>query len=1171
MSITKTIQSLLEKRILVIDGAMGTQIQDLDVPAAAWIDGKGIDQEGCNELLIDTAPELIKRIHKRYAMAGADLIKTNTFGTMPWVLDEYQMGERAYELSKKGAVLVKEICDEYGTEASPKFVLGSIGPGTKLPSLGHIHYDEMYAGYKLCAEGLIDGGCDVFLLETCQDPLQIKAALHACQDANTDRNVALPIMVSVTIELSGSMLIGTNAETIVTIMEPFDILSLGFNCGTGPDQVKKHLKTLSELCAIPISVHANAGLPQNRGGYTYYPMGPDEFTDKQLEFTAFDGVSFLGGCCGTTPQHIQALKKAVEVLKPKKPSGVLAPSVASLFNTLELFQEPAPLLIGERSNATGSKAFRELILASDYEGTLTVGQAQVRDGAHMLDVNVEFAGRDGAKDMRAVMELYNQKIPLPLMPDATRPNTIEEGLKCIGGKPIINSTNLEDGEENFATYCRLAKKYGTVLVCLVIDEEGMARSKEGKVSIAKRMYELAVNVHGLEPKNIMFDMLAFTVGTGEAEDRLAGFNAREAIREIHKIYPEVGTTLGLSNISFGLEKNARFYLNSVFLHHCIQVGMTSVIINVKHIIPLAKMTEEDIAICEELLFTPDEHSLFKFIDHFSNAVVDTEKADEEYEAMSDEEKITRLLMDGDKERMIPLVEGARETIHPDKIVNEILIDAMKIVGELFGSGQMQLPFVLQSAETMKTTVDYLNPYLTKQEKATDTTLVIGTVKGDVHDVGKNLVDIILSNNGFKVVNVGIKTHLEEYLEVIEKQSIQALGMSGLLVKSTAVMRENLETMAEMDMDIPILLGGAALTRAFVDDFCRPIYKGPIFYCRDAFDGVIAMTRLEKYNDAIANGEEAELDTRMAGDMKERVEKVKKEIIIPPYAELTMPEAQAVPTPPFWGRRVLQKEDLDLDMIFNWVNQRTVIKFHWGYKSKGMTKEAYQKLLDDTVYPAYERLKREFLEKDLFEPTIIYGYYPCRAEDQELYIFDEGEGWNVDANANREPLDKVIGRAVGTFSFPRQGRKPHRALSDFFHHDRHDVMPLTCVSAGSKFSAYEKELYDAGKYLEYNMVHGFSVELAEALAEVAHKQIRLDLNIADKEGGSLRDVRMNRYHGARYSFGYPACPDLEQSRLIFDLLKPEEFGIELSETFQIHPEQSTTALVVHHSKATYYAV
>ncbi len=1167
VSITETIKSLLQERILVIDGAMGTQIQDLDVPEEAWVCNKGMNQEGCNELLIDTAPELLKRIHMRYAMAGADLLKTNTFGTMPWVLDEYQMGERAYELSKKAAVLVKEICDEYSTPEQPRFVLGSIGPGTKLPSLGHIHYDEMYEGYKICAEGLIDGGCDIFLLETCQDPLQIKAALHACEAANESRKVKLPIMVSVTIELSGSMLIGTDAQTIVTILEPFDILSLGFNCGTGPDQVKKHLKTLSELCKFPISVHANAGLPQNRGGYTYYPMGPDEFTDKQLEFTEFDGVSFLGGCCGTTPQHIQALKKAVGNLKPKEPSGHLEPSIASLFNSTELFQEPAPLLIGERSNSTGSKAFRELIIASDYEGTLTVGQAQVRDGAHCLDVNVEFAGRDGAVDMKAIMELYNQKIPLPLMPDATRVHTMEEGLKCIGGKPIINSVNLEDGEEKFHAICKLAKKFGTALVCLTIDEVGMAKTKEDKVAQAERMYDMAVNGHGIDPRNLIFDTLTFTVGSGDLEYRDAAIQTLEAIRELHKRHPEVGSTLGLSNISFGLDANARRYLNSVFLHHCLQAGLTTVIINVKHIIPLAKMSDEDKNICEELLFSPDDDSLFKFIEHFSDVTIDEEGDDEAYLAMSTEEKIAKLLLDGDKERMIPLVEEARHEIHPDTIVNEILIDAMKVVGELFGSGQMQLPFVLQSAETMKTTVDYLNPYLTKQEKDTDTTLVIGTVRGDVHDVGKNLVDIILSNNGYKVVNVGIKTDLQEYLDVVEKQSIQAIGMSGLLVKSTAVMKDNLEAMAEMGMTIPVLLGGAALTRSFVDDFCRPIYKGPIFYCRDAFDGVIAMSRIEKYNEDNSVG----LDTRMAGDMMEREKKVKKKVVIPPFSEIKLPEPQSVPTPPFWGRRVLQKEDLDLDMVFNWVNQRSVIKFHWGYKSKGMTKEEYQKLLDKTVYPAYERLKKEFVDKGLFEPTIIYGYYPVRSNEQELLVFDESEGWNVDANASTESFDEVKDRAVGKFSFPRQGRKPYRALSDFFHNDRHDILPITCVSAGSKFSAYEKELYDAGKYLEYNMVHGFSVELAEALAEVAHKQIRLDLNIADKEGGSLRDVRMNRYHGARYSFGYPACPDLEQSRLIFDLLKPEEFGIELSETFQIHPEQSTTALVVHHSKATYYAV
>ncbi|MEA3492356.1 MAG: methionine synthase [Campylobacterota bacterium] len=1168
MSITQTIKQLITTRTLVIDGAMGTQIQSLDIPSNAWLDDKGIDQEGCNELLNATAPHLIREIHHRYATAGADMIKTNTFGTMPWVLDEYGMSHRAYELTLEGTKLVKEVCEEFSTPNQPRFVLGSIGPGTKLPSLGHIGYDELYEGYRLVAEALIEGGCDLFLLETCQDPLQIKAALHACEDANEARGVKLPIMVSVTIELSGSMLIGTDTSTIVTILEPFDILSLGFNCGTGPDQVKKHLKTLSELCKFPISVHSNAGLPQNRGGYTYYPMGPDEFTAKQLEFTAFDGVSFLGGCCGTTPQHIHALKLAVKNIAPKAPIGYIEPSIASLFNTTELFQKPAPLLIGERSNATGSKAFRELIIASDYDGTLTVGQAQVRDGAHLLDINVEFAGRDGAKDMRAVMELYNQKIPLPLMPDATRVNTMEEGLKSIGGKPIINSVNLEDGEEKLDAICRLAKRYGTALVCLTIDEVGMAKTKEDKLRIAERIYDLAVNRHGIDPRNLIFDMLAFTVGSGDLEYRDAALQTRDAIEELHRRHPEVGSTLGLSNISFGLDKNARFFLNSVFLHHCIKAGMTSVIINVKHIIPLAKMSREDIDTCEELLFAPDDQSLFKFIEHFSDKTIEDDSADEAYESMSSREKIAKLLMDGDKDRMIPLVEEARHEIAADTIVNEILIDAMKVVGELFGSGQMQLPFVLQSAETMKSTVDYLNPYLTKQEKATDTTLVIGTVKGDVHDVGKNLVDIILSNNGFRVINVGIKVQLETYLESMEHNNIQAIGMSGLLVKSTAVMRDNLETMAEMGITIPVLLGGAALTRSFVDDFCRPIYRGEIFYCRDAFDGVIAMGRIEKYNKDPSVG----LDYRLAGDMVERETIVKKEVIIPHFEQIKLPEAQPVPTPPFWGRRVLQKEQLDLNMVFDWVNQKSVIKMHWGYKSKGMTKEEYTKLLGETVYPAYERLKREFIDNDLFDPTIIYGYYPCRSSDQELLLFDESEGWNIDANANREPLNSVMGRAIKAFSFPRQGRKPHRALSDFFHHDRHDLIAITCVSAGAKFSAYEKELYDAGKYLEYNMVHGFSVELAEALAEVAHKQIRLDLGIASEdEGHTLRDVRMNRYQGSRYSFGYPACPDLEQSRVIFDLLKPEEFGIELSETFQIHPEQSTTALVVHHKNASYYSV
>ena len=1044
-------------------------------------------------------------------------------------------------------------------------MLGSVGPGTKLPSLGHIDYDTMFAGYTEFCLGLIDGGVDIFLIETAQDPLQIKAALHAIQEANRQRDTEIPIMISVTIELSGTMLIGTDAETIATILEPFDILSLGFNCGTGPQQVLKHVKTLSELWGKPISVHSNAGLPQNRGGYTYYPMGPDEFVAQQEKFLEYDGVSFLGGCCGTTPQHIRALVDKTNTIRPKEPSGSQQNSIASLFNTVPLMQEPAPLLVGERSNATGSKAFRELLLDENYEGTLSVAQQQVRAGAHVLDVNVGFAGRDETKDMNEVMASYAQKIALPLMPDSTQTTGLETALKNIGGKPILNSVNLEDGEPKFDAVCSLAKKYGASLVCLTIDEVGMAKSVEDKLKVADRIIDLATNRHGIKKEDLVFDVLTFTLGSGDEEYFEAGINTIEAIRQLRLKHPEVGAILGLSNISFGLDKDARPYLNSMFLHHCVQAGLTAVIINVKHIIPLNKIPQEEQDICDDLIFNrkPNGEALFTFIEHFSSKeAVDNDAVDEAYLKMSDEEKIAKLLMDGDKDRMIPLVEEARHKIKPEVIVNEILIDAMKVVGELFGSGQMQLPFVLQSAETMKKTVDHLNPHLPKVEKAVDTTLALGTVKGDVHDVGKNLVDIILSNNGYKVKNLGIKVELDKFLETMDAGHISALGMSGLLVKSTQVMLENLKTLKEKDIKIPILLGGAALTRAFIDDFCRPEYDGPIFYCKDAFDGVTAMSRIEAGN----------FDTDLHPDSP-RIEKKKvEEIIIPPFEELKMPSRDVkVPTPPFWGRREIKLTQQQIEMAFEWINHKLLFKSRWGYSSKGMDKEAYEKQLDEVVWPAYEKLKAQFLDEKLFEPTIVYGYWPCRSDDNSLLIFDESEGYFSENEINREPLDSVMGRAKEMFNFPRQRKKPHRALSDFFHSDRHDIIALTCVSAGAKLSDAERLIYDEGNYTEYYQFHGLGVELAEALAEIAHKQIRLDLNISEGEGNKLSDVQMNRYQGSRYSFGYAACPDLELNRPLFNLLKPEEFGIELSETFQIHPEQSTSALVVYHPNATYYNV
>ena len=1154
------IKNLIKEKVLIIDGAMGTQLQIADIKKEEWF-FENQDLEGCNELLNLTAPHILENIHDNYALAGADLISTNTFGSMPWVLDEYGIGHMSYELSKLGAALVKKSCEKYSTPQNPKFVVASVGPGTKLPSLGHIKYDEMYEGYKIMAKGLADGGTDIFLLETCQDPLQIKAALHALNDTAPH----IPIMVSVTIELSGTMLIGTDAMTIAAIMAPFNILSLGFNCGTGPKQVHKHVKTLSEVCKFPISVHSNAGLPQNRGGVTYYPMQPDEFTALQKEFLNINGVSFLGGCCGTTPAHIEALARAVKGIVPLKPCGFLKASLASLFNVVPLKQEPAPLLIGERSNATGSKAFRELLKANDYEGTLSVGQQQVRAGAHVIDVSVGFAGRDERMDMDAVTALYSQKVALPLMPDSTQIYALEAALKQIGGRAIINSVNLEDGEEKFDAVCSLAKKFGAALVCLVIDEVGMAKTKADKVRIAERIYDLCVNRHGFDPADLVFDMLTFTIGSGDDEYRTAGMETMEAIREFQILHPEVGTTLGLSNISFGLDQKARIYLNSIYLDHCVKAGLTSAIVNVKHILPLNKISAEDRAACDNLIFNNHENGdpLFAFIEHFSSVEAHEEQTDEEFQKLEPIQKVQRLLLDGDKDRLLPLVEELRHSINPEIIVNEWLIDGMKIIGELFGSGQMQLPFVLQSAETMKATVDALNPYLPKQEKASETTLILGTVKGDVHDVGKNLVDIILSNNGFKVVNVGIKADLSSFVDKLQEHNAHAIGMSGLLVKSTAVMKENLEELQRLGIKIPVLLGGAALTKNFVDEYCRPFYDGPIFYCRDAFDGVVSMQRIEAGD---------ENNTALAADLIEIIDtsdRVEEEVAeIPPYEEIPLPAKGTFTFPPIWDRVAKTGSKIDKELVFKWINHRVLFRQRWGYKRGKQDAAAFLKYEEEVVEPTYQALKAELVDKEIFDPIAIYAYYPCISHDNKLYIFDKKYLFNtLEESKNVPPLSE----AIKVLEFPRQKRKPFRCIADFFANDRLDVVAFTLASAGLKITDYERGLYDNGEFSKYYQVHGLGVELAEALAEVLHKQIRLDLDIVPKEGHTLNDVQMKQYVGCRYSPGYAACPDLAMNRDIFDLLNPEEFGIELSETFQMHPEQTTCAIVVTHKEANYYNI
>jgi len=756
-------------------------------------------------------------------------------------------------------------------------------------------------------------------------------------------------------------------------------------------------------------------------------------------------------------------------------------------------------------------------------------------------------------ELEANLELRTARVDIP-------------GIMRSSGKPIINSVNLEDGIEKFDEVCALAKRWGASLVCLTIDEKGMAKTKAKKVEIAKRIYERATKVHGIKGSDLVFDLLTFTVGSGDEEYHTAAIETIEAIREVRSIYPEVGAVLGVSNISFGLAKTARFYLNSVFVHHCVEAGLTMAIVNVAHTLPMHRVSEEDRKICEDLLFNRRENGdpLFKFIEHFkSKEGEETIKtSDEDFLRLSTREKIGKLLIDGDKERMIPLLKTAIDEIPAEKIVNEVLIEAMKVVGELFGSGQMQLPFVLQSAEVMKASVDFLNPYLPKKEgSGKKTTLVIGTVKGDVHDVGKNLVDIILTNNGYKVVNIGIKADLEEFAKAMKEHDADALGMSGLLVKSTLVMKENLIELKNRGIKIPVMLGGAALTTSFIDDYCRPNYDGAVFYCKDAFDGITAMSRIEKKN----------FDTNLSGNKKVTPEKIKKKKIEHvPFELVTLPEKGDNYLPPFWGKREFR--DFDKTLAFEWINHRNLFKQRWGYKAKGMTKEAYKKQTEELIIPNYERLKRLFLDEELFEPTVIYGYFPCRADDNSLLVFHESEGWKSVEDINKEPLSSVMGRAEQIFTFPRQQKAPHRALSDYFHHDRHDVLPLTIASAGKKISEYEQRLFKEGKYQEYYLVHGLGVELAEALAEIVHKQIRVELGIAKKEkSAKLDEVTMRGYHGARYSFGYAACPDLELNKPLFKLLEPEKYGIELSETFQIHPEQSTSAIVVTHKDAIYYSI
>ncbi|MBN1495485.1 MAG: methionine synthase [Spirochaetes bacterium] len=1118
--------SLLNERSpLLFDGAIGTEIQKLTLADAEWG-----GRTGCNEALNLSSPHVIREIHRSYLEAGADVIETNSFGASAFVLAEYGLGDEAREVSAAAARIAREAVSEVKDRRC--FVAGALGPGTKLPSLGHAGFDDIYRAYLPAAYGLLDGGVDLFLLETCQDPLQIKACLCALRDAQTERGIRLPVAVSVTVETTGTLLVGTEPQAVAAILAALSVDIIGINCATGPRQMALHVRELCRSFPGPVLVMPNAGLPENVNGALVYTLPPDEFAADLREFVEKEGVNLAGGCCGTGPAHIAALKKALAGVRPAARSVTPVPGVTGLYSFQELRQEPPPFFVGERANTNGSREFRERLLADDWDGMVEVGKRQVESGAHAVDLSVAYAGRDEVSDMTRLVPQFALRVPLPLVIDSTSPRVIEEALKRHGGRAIINSVNLEDGGGRAREICNLARRHGAAVIALTIDEAGMAQTAEKKLAVARRLYQLAVDEAGLRPQDLIFDPLTFTLGSGDETLKNAGKETLAAIGIIKKELPGVFTLLGVSNISFGLSARARVVLNSVFLHRAAAAGLDLAIVNVSQIVPVARIDEIDVRMANDLIDnTGAGNPLLDLITHFSGQSGGVPEGTAEARSLPPEELLRRRVIDSSRTGLEELLEELRKTTAPADIINTILVPAMKRVGELFGSGAMQLPFVLQSAEVMKRSVDLLAPYMEKVATAERKSIVLATVKGDVHDIGKNLVDIILTNNGFRVHNLGIRADIESIIAAARDHGADAIGMSGLLVKSTQVMKENIEFMKAEGLDIPVLLGGAALTRGFVLESCAPLLDSPVIYCEDAFRGLQAMNLLKEGKLA----EYAEAERVRYSSRKQRIPSVTQD-----RADAPRP-APSIPAPPFFGSRVLGS--IAPESLFPLLDETVLFKARWGFRRGALPAGEFDALITREAKPALTRMKERLLSDRVLAPQAVYGYWPCAADGDGLIIYD--------------PDDPS--RQAARFHFPRQSREPGRSIADYFlaAGGAPDVIALQAVTIGPGLDALVHGLYDMGDYRDYLFYHGFGVELAEALAVWMNGMIRKELGIAQG--------------GLRYSFGYPPCPHMEDNRTLLNLLGAGRIGIETVESGGMAPEQSTSAFFVHHPQARYFAV
>ncbi|MCY0988944.1 methionine synthase [Nannocystis sp. ILAH1] len=1174
----------MQERVLVCDGAMGTMIQ----ARTLTIDDYG-GYDGCPEVLVRTRPDVIRDIHAAYFEAGADCVETDTFGGMPHVLAEFDLASECYALNRRAAEIAKEVAREYSTPERPRFVLGSIGPGTRLVSLGHMSFDDLLASVSRQAEGLIDGGADGILIETCQDILQVKCAVLAVHRVARERGVEVPVLVQVTVETTGTLLVGTDTAAALVVLESLPVDVVGLNCATGPDLMVEHVRHLGRTSTRMVSVQPNAGLPQNVDGRAVYHLTPAELAKAHRRFAEEFGASLVGGCCGTTPAHIKAIAEAVAGLRPGPRPDKFTPQLASLYSVCPLDQDSGPLLIGERTNANGSLKFREMLLAEDWDGIAELAKEQQAEGAHVLDVCVAYVGRDEVRDMTECLKKIVPAVSLPIMIDTTQLDVLEAALKLIGGRPIINSINLEDGEGKFDKIAVLAREYGAALVALTIDEEGMAKDAAGKLRIAQRMRDLAVDRHGLIEADLVFDPLTFTIAQGEEDSRKLGLETLEGIRLIDTQLPEARTILGLSNISFGLKPYPRQILNSVYLAEAREHGLDAAILNAKKIIPTHKLGEDDLKITRDLIYDRRAEGydpLFAFIDRFAGAKKIESGPPEE--ALPLEEQIKKRIVDGNKVGFDVLLDRALEVYPPLRIINEILLDGMKTVGELFGAGKMQLPFVLQSAEAMKTAVRHLEPHMSKTAGPSKGCMVLATVKGDVHDIGKNLVDIILSNNGYKVVNLGIKQPIETILAAAAEHKPDTIGMSGLLVKSTVIMKENLERMRELGHLMPVICGGAALTRGYVEHNLQNAYSGRdedlaagevagdaspqrqaesrprsrVFYAKDAFEGLALMDELCGHvpPDKISLTAPKRIKAYRQTTQEEWEAHMRKSMET--YVKSEVQPAARVPTPPFWGARIAGPEEVQLGEIFRYMNKKALYVGQWQYRRGKMNEAEYEELLEKTVEPKFRMWCERAMADKMLQPRVAYGYFPCQSDHNDLLIYP----------APGEPDDRTPRVKI---TFPRQLDKGRLCIADFFRSVRsgeRDVIALTCVTMGEVATQHCQEMFAANRYDDYLHFYGLGVEGAEGLAELWHKRVRRELDIAQDDSTDIKGLFGQHYQGSRYSFGYPACPRLEDQVHLCKLLRTENIGVTLTEEgFQLVPEQSTSAIIVHHPDAKYFNI